>query len=94
MNDILPERLTEFWRDAKGREYFDGCIRDEKQGRCAYRYTLLQGERHGIVNDYRLYRHTRVYVDLEVAIDRARTLGAFLNGLRYKRFQRDPGPAR
>ena len=44
-------RLVPFWRDTKGREYFDGCIRDEKQARLAYRYTLLQGVRHGICAD-------------------------------------------
>ncbi len=27
VNDLLPERRAEFWRDSKGREYFDGCIR-------------------------------------------------------------------
>ncbi|MDZ4658386.1 MAG: transposase [Bythopirellula sp.] len=30
VNDLLPERRPEFWRDAKGHEYFDGAIRDEK----------------------------------------------------------------
>jgi hypothetical protein len=94
VNDILPERLSEFWRDAKGREYFDGCIRDEKQGRCAYRYTLLQGERHGIVTDYRLYPHTRVNVELEVAIARAHEIGAFLDGVPYKRYLDEKRPAR
>ena len=31
VNDLLPQRLTPFWRDAEGKGYFDGCIRDEKQ---------------------------------------------------------------
>src|SRR5262245_12474374 len=31
VNDLLPERRSDFWRDTKGKEYFDGCIRDEKQ---------------------------------------------------------------
>ncbi|HEX4415870.1 MAG TPA: hypothetical protein VH107_19725, partial [Lacipirellulaceae bacterium] len=56
VNDLLPERRLRFWRDAKGREYFDGCIRDERQARLAYRYTLAQAKRHGIAHDYREYR--------------------------------------
>src|SRR5215210_8020543 len=47
VNDVLPMRLTPFWRNAKGHEYFDGCIRDERQARLAYRYTLRQSIRHG-----------------------------------------------
>ena len=31
VNDLRPIRLKPFWRDARGREYFDGCIRDERQ---------------------------------------------------------------
>src|SRR5438874_12593709 len=31
VNDLLPERRTNFWRNTKGDEYFDGCLRDEKQ---------------------------------------------------------------
>lgn len=46
VNDTLDVRLTKFWRDAKGKEYFDGCIRDESQARKAYRYTCIQSERH------------------------------------------------
>jgi REP element-mobilizing transposase RayT len=30
VNDQLPERRLPFWRDAEGKSYFDGCIRDEK----------------------------------------------------------------
>jgi REP element-mobilizing transposase RayT len=73
VNDLLPERLADFWRDTrgkKGKEYFDGCIRDERQGRLAYRYILRQGQRHGIVADGCRYPHTRVNVELEVAIRR------------------------
>jgi len=43
VNDLLDEPWPKFWRDTKGREYFDGRIRDEKQGRYAYRYTMEQG---------------------------------------------------
>ena len=88
VNDLLPERRVPFWRDAKGREYFDGCIRDEKQGRLAYRYTLTQSARHGIVCDWRDYPHTHVNVELDAAIRRSHQLKAFLEGVPYKRYQR------
>jgi hypothetical protein len=39
VNDLLPERRVPFWRDDSGKDYFDGCIRDELQCRRAYRYT-------------------------------------------------------
>jgi hypothetical protein len=58
VNDLLSERRENFWRDTKGREYFDGCIRNALQGRRTYRYVLLQAVRHGIVPD-RLLHHTR-----------------------------------
>jgi REP element-mobilizing transposase RayT len=94
VNDLLPERRLSFWRDAKGREYFDGCIRDERQGRLAYRYTLNQAKRHGIVGDVRDYRHTRINVELEIAIRRALELDAFLEGVPYKRYLNDRKPTR
>jgi hypothetical protein len=87
VNDLLPERRPNFWRDVKGHEYFYGAIRDEKQGGLAYRYTLLQAERHGIVADWRLYPHTRVNMNLESAIRRSLELNAFLSGVPYKRHQ-------
>ena len=93
-NDLLPERLVPFWRDAKGHEYFDGCIRDERQARLAYRYTLIQSQRHNIVADFRLYRHTRVNVEIEAAINRAHQLGAFLAGVPYKRYLSANRPVR
>lgn len=93
-NDLLPERLVPFWRDAKGHEYFDGCIRDERQARLAYRYTLIQSQRHNIVADFRLYRHTRVNVEIEAAINRAHQLGAFLAGVPYKRYLSADRPVR
>jgi hypothetical protein len=88
VNDLLPIRQTEFWRDAAGKGYFDGCIRNDKQARLAYRYTLTQAERHGIVSDWREYPHTRINVQLEPAIRRSRELGAFLEGVPYKRYQK------
>jgi REP element-mobilizing transposase RayT len=94
VNDLLPERRLSFWRDAKGREYFDGCIRDERQARLAYHYTLNQAKRHGIAADIRDYRHTRINVELERAIRRALELGAFLAGVPYKRYCDAKKPAR
>jgi hypothetical protein len=93
VNDILPSRHREFWRDSKGREYFDGCIRSEKQGRLAYRYILRQAVRAGLVKDWRDYGHTRVNVELERAIKRALEIEAFLTGVRYKRYLQE-NPAR
>jgi REP element-mobilizing transposase RayT len=86
VNDLLTERVVPFWRDAKGREYFDGCIRNEKQARLAYRYTLTQSIRHGIACDWRAYAHTHVRVELDAAIRRSHELNAFLEGVPYKRY--------
>jgi REP element-mobilizing transposase RayT len=94
VNDLLPQRLSEFWRDAKGREYFDGCIRDEREARLAYRYTLTQSMRHGIVADWHDYPHTHVNVELERAIARALQIDAFLEGVPYKRYLVRKHPAR
>ena len=47
VNDTLEAngqpRLKPFWRQSHRHDYFDGAIRDEKQARLAYRYTLKQG---------------------------------------------------
>lgn len=94
VNDLLPDRHLSFWRDARGKEYFDGCIRDEVQARHAYRYTLLQPVRAGIVSDWRNYPHVRVSVECERAIQRAHELEAFLEGVPYKRYDDPDGPAR
>jgi hypothetical protein len=59
VNDLLPQRRAKFWQDAKLKQYFDGCIRDEKQARLAYRYIPIQGQCHGCVRDWREYPHTR-----------------------------------
>ena len=88
VNDLLPERRTPFWGDPGQQDYFDGCIRDEKQCRRAYRYTLTQSVRHGLCRDWQEYRHTRVNVDLEAGVRRALELHAFLEGVRYKRYQK------
>lgn len=86
VNDRLPVRLARFWCDAAGKQYFDGCIRDERQARLAYRCTLTQAVRHGIVRDWREYAPTRVNVELEPAIRRAIELNAFLESVPYKRY--------
>lgn len=92
VNDVLPARHAQFWRDQKGREYFDGCIRDEKQCRLAYRYTLTQSERHGFCADYRTYPHTRINIELNRALKRAIELNAFLEGVPYPRYERRQRP--
>lgn len=87
VNDLLPGRRVPFWCDTQGNDYFDGCIRDQVQCRRAYRYTYTQCRRHGICPDPRDYPHTRVNVDLDRAVRRALELGAFLEGVPYKRYQ-------
>jgi hypothetical protein len=87
VNDRLPQRREDFWRDQKGREYFDGCLRDEKQARCADRYTRMQARRHGIMYDYLNYPHTRVYIPIDPAIKRALELEAFLENVPYRRYE-------
>jgi hypothetical protein len=84
----LPERIVPFWRNDEGKQYFDGCIRDEKQARLAYRYTLTQAVRHGNVRDWREYPHTHVKIELESAIRRAHELQTFLEGVPYKWYHR------
>jgi hypothetical protein len=88
VNDLLLAPRPNFWRDVKGREYFDGCIRDEKQARRSYRYTLIQSERHGLAQNWHTYPHTRINVELELAIRRSYELKAFLEGVRYKRYMK------
>lgn len=88
VNDTLAERLTPFWYDSGKQGYFDGCIRDEVQARRAYRYTLLQAVRKGLVGDWREYPHTRVKIDLDRAVARAHELRAFLADVPYKRYER------
>ncbi|MCH8823990.1 MAG: transposase [Planctomycetes bacterium] len=86
VNDLLPERRVPFWVDAGHRDYFDGCIRDEKQCRRAYRYVLTQSVRHGICSDWRNYSNTQVLIDLDRGVKRSFELGAFLEGVPYKRY--------
>lgn len=88
VNDLLPERHVPFWRERGGRDYFDGCLRDEKQCRFAYQYTLTQARRHGVCADYLQYPHTRVEIELEKGLNRALELKAFLENVPYARYQR------
>jgi hypothetical protein len=48
---------------------------------------LTQGVRHGFVPDWREYAHTRVNVDVEVAIAFALKRNAFMEGVRYRRYE-------
>jgi REP element-mobilizing transposase RayT len=88
VNDLLEERLSPFWYDTGKQGYFDGVIRDERQHRRAYRYTLLQSLRHGVAKDHREYPHTRVGVELERSVKRAIELDAYMEGVRYKRYDK------
>jgi REP element-mobilizing transposase RayT len=87
-NDTLSERYLPFWRARGGRDYFDGCIRDEMQCRRAYRYTLMQSTRHGICEDWRAYPHTRVWIDVDRGVKRAKEIKAFMEGVPYPRYGR------
>jgi hypothetical protein len=86
VNDQLEERLLPFWVDSGHQNYFDGCIRDEKQCRRAYRYVLTQCRRHGICLDPIDYPHTHVKAQIDPIVQRALQLKAFLNGVPYKRY--------
>jgi REP element-mobilizing transposase RayT len=86
VNDLLPVRRKPFWREAGNRDYFDGCIRSERQCRLAYKYTLRQSVRHGIAVDWQLYSHTRAAIALDRGVARALELGAFLEKVTYKRY--------
>jgi REP element-mobilizing transposase RayT len=88
VNDLLPARLTPFWSEPGHQDYFDGCIRDEKQCRRAYKYVLTQSVRHRICGDWRDYPHTRVCLQLEPALKRALELKAFLEGVPYRRYEK------
>lgn len=89
-NDLLATRLKPFWYDTGKQGYFDGVIRNQKQHWLAHRYTRLQVVRHGIVQDWREYLHTREYVDVERAIKRALELDVYLEDVPYKSYLR-PG---
>ena len=90
VNDLLPARHLPFWTE-KGSghgDYFDGCLRDEKQYTRAYRYTMTQSERHRICRDWREYPATRVLVPMEKGLAHAIERGALLKGVAYPRYFR------
>jgi hypothetical protein len=91
VNDTLETRWLPFWKESKRKNYFDGLLRNAKQGRLSCRYTLMQAVKAGIVSRWEDYPHTRVYIELEQAVRRAIEKGAFLEGVPYKRYQ-NPGP--
>jgi REP element-mobilizing transposase RayT len=86
VNDLLPERRVPFWREGMRNDYFDGCIRNEKQSRRAYRYTQKQSVRHGLAHDWRKYPHTRIRVELDRGVARSVELNAFLDVVPYPRY--------
>lgn len=88
VNDTLDARIVPFWTDSGKQNYFDGCIRDEIQARRAYRYVHTQCRRHFICDDPVDYPHTKVNVEIENAVKRARELNAFLSGVPYARYDR------
>ncbi|MGH7177585.1 MAG: transposase [Tepidisphaeraceae bacterium] len=88
VNDILPERRVPFWHDRRHHDYFDGCIRDEKQLRLAYRYVLTQSVRHGIVASVDDYPHTIVTVTLAHAIEISLARDALMVGVPYQRYEK------
>jgi hypothetical protein len=48
----------------------------------------MQARRHGIMQDYLSYPHTRINVPLEIAVPRALELKAFMEDVPYKRYER------
>ena len=86
VNDLLSQRITPFWFDSGQQGYFDGCLRNEHQGRKTYRYILTQRKRHGICVNPKDYPHTHMNLDLDKAIKRALELNAFMEGVPYKRY--------
>ncbi|MFA7237934.1 MAG: hypothetical protein WC058_13805 [Phycisphaeraceae bacterium] len=58
------------------------------------RYVLKQSERHKVCADYRQYSDTHVTMSCDDAIAEAMRLRAFLYGVRYKRYDRDPKKGR
>ena len=77
VNDSLEVRLKPFWYDTGKQGYFDGCIRNERQCVRGYRYIHTQCRRHGICDDPADYSHTRIYIELNRALKRARTQSLF-----------------
>jgi len=91
VNDVLesqgqPRRQC-FWRDQRGHEYFDGCLRDETQFKRTWRYIEIQSERHGVCSDWRTYPHTRATITCEQPLTLAHRRNGFMPDIPYKRYQ-------
>jgi hypothetical protein len=84
--DLLVERIPKVWCDSGRKGYFDGCLRNEIQGRRTFRYVLTQCRRHLVCEDPADYPHTVVNVGIDRAIKRALQLNAFMEGVPYKRY--------
>lgn len=88
VNDLLEVRIVPFWTESGKQNYFDGCLRDVLQLRRAYRYTLTQCSRHRICSDPKQYAHTRVYLNVESAVEFAVGHHALLEKVPYARYQK------
>jgi hypothetical protein len=88
VNDRLDVRISPFWVDSGKQNYFDGCIRDVLQLRRAYRYTLEQSRRHRVCSDPARYKHTKVYLDVESAVQFAVEHQALLEKVPYARYEK------
>jgi hypothetical protein len=88
VNDLLPERHVPFWtQKSRGHgDYFDGCIRNERQASLAYAYVLNQSIKHRICNDWRRYPDTHVGLEVDASVRTAIECGAFLPGVPYPRY--------
>jgi hypothetical protein len=86
VNDLLPQRLLPFWHDRRHHDYFDGCLRNVKQLRLSFRYTLTQAVRHRVCSKSTEYPHTAVNLELDRAMDFAQANNALLFGVPYARY--------
>lgn len=86
VNDVLPERIERFWFRKGDTGYFDGCLRDEKQLRRTFRYVTTQSNRHRLGVDPDEYEHTRVWMNVDQAVELAHWRRAFLEQIPYKRY--------
>ena len=87
VNDTLPERHLPFWRHAGNQDYFDGCLRSEKQLRRTYPYVLKQAVRARLVSRWEDYAHTKRYLTFDDAVARAKARNAYLPTIRYPRYE-------
>lgn len=91
VNDTLEVRHLPFWRERGNRDDFDGCLRDVLQAHRASWYTLEQAMRARLVKDWRDWKDTKLYVDLDERIRWAADRGAFLEEIPYARYDRKHG---